>query len=46
MSSPVRSCLRAGSTIVLPAGSYRVGIGGGWKPFTVAEGEKLTISVT
>jgi Mg-chelatase subunit ChlD len=33
------------STIVLPAGTYRVLLTGSWRSFTVAEGQTLTISV-
>jgi hypothetical protein len=32
------------STIALPAGDYKIQLGGGWKTFTVAEGQALTIS--
>lgn len=42
--APVGSVSGIASTIVLPAGTYKVQLAGAWRSFTVAEGQKLTIS--
>jgi hypothetical protein len=34
-----------GSTLVLPPGNYKIQLGGQWRPFTIAEGQALTIGV-
>ncbi len=42
--TPVGTVSALSSTIVLPAGTYRVRIGGTWRPFTIAEGQTLTVN--